>query len=77
MARPPVRSIILETVDNPLAKARGLSLRTGGQTMLYRSHENKTSNHHPYTVELQWLEHLWDYENLFETRVVRAIEGLL
>ena len=19
------------------------------------------------TVELQWLEHLWDYENLFET----------
>ena len=30
-----------------------------------------------YTVELLWLEHLWDYENLFETRVVRAIEGLL
>ena len=30
-----------------------------------------------YTVELQWLEHLWDYANLFETGVVRAIEGLL
>ena len=29
------------------------------------------------TVELQWLEHLWDYENMFETGVVRAIEGLL
>ena len=29
------------------------------------------------TVELQWLEHLWDYENLFETGVVRATEGLL
>ena len=29
------------------------------------------------TVELQWLEHLWDYENLFETGVFRAIEGLL
>ena len=28
------------------------------------------------TVELQWLEHLWDYENLFEAGVVRAIEGL-
>ena len=28
----------------------------------------------PYTVELQWLEHLWDHENLFETRVVRANE---
>ena len=29
------------------------------------------------TVELHWLEHLWDYENVFETGVVRAIEGLL
>ena len=27
-------------------------------------------------VELQWLEHLWDYEIVFETGVVRAIEGL-
>ena len=26
------------------------------------------------TVELQWLEHLWGYENLFETGVVRANE---
>ena len=24
------------------------------------------------TVELQWLEHLWDYENKFETGIVRA-----
>ena len=24
------------------------------------------------TVEFQWLELLWDYENIFETRVVRA-----
>ena len=23
-----------------------------------------------YTVELQWLERLWEYENLFETGVV-------
>ena len=29
------------------------------------------------TVELQGLEHLWDYENLFETGVVRATESLL
>ena len=36
-----------------------------------------SSEYTQYTVELQWLEHLWDYENLFETRVVRAIEGLL
>ena len=27
------------------------------------------------TVELQWLEHLWDHENKFETGVVRANEG--
>ena len=27
------------TVNNPLAKARGLSLHTGAQTMLYLSHE--------------------------------------
>ena len=29
------------------------------------------------TVELQWLEHLWDHENLFETGEVRANEGWL
>ena len=28
------------------------------------------------TVERQWLEHLWEHENLFETGVVRAIDGL-
>ena len=29
------------------------------------------------TVELQWLEHLWDRENMFETGVIRAIECYL
>ena len=28
-----------------------------------------------YTVELRWLEPLWDHENLFETAVVWATEG--
>ena len=28
------------TVDNPLAKARGLSRRTSAQTMLYLSHKH-------------------------------------
>ena len=28
-----------------------------------------------FTVELRWLEPLWDHENLFEIWVVRAIEG--
>ena len=27
-----------------------------------------------HTVELQWLEHLWNLENMFETGVVRANE---
>ena len=27
------------------------------------------------TAELQWLEHLWDHENMFKTGVVRANEG--
>ena len=26
------------------------------------------------TVELQWLKHLWNHENMFETVVVRANE---
>ena len=33
------------TVDNPLAKARGLSLRTGAQTMLYLSHVSRNKLH--------------------------------
>ena len=35
----------------------------------------RITRHWIYTVELQWLEHLWDHENLFETGVVRANEG--
>ena len=27
-----------------------------------------------HTVELQWLEHYWNHENMFETGVVRASE---
>ena len=27
------------------------------------------------TVELQWLEHLWNHEHMFETGVARANEG--
>ena len=27
-----------------------------------------------YTVELQWLRHLWNHENVFETGVVQATE---
>ena len=30
-----------------------------------------------HTVELQWLEHLWDYENLFEAGVVFESLGFI
>ena len=30
---------------------------------------------HVFTVELRWLEHLWDHRKMFETWVVRATEG--
>ena len=39
------------TVDNPLAKARGLSLRTGAQTMLYLSLVNLPVLHQFYKGE--------------------------
>ena len=29
---------------------------------------------HKKTVELQWLEHIWNHENMFETGVVQANE---
>ena len=28
-----------------------------------------------YTVELQWLEHIWNNENVFKIGIVRANEG--
>ena len=37
------------TVDNPLAKARGLSLRTGAQIMLYLSHPVNSSQTYVFT----------------------------
>ena len=42
------------TFDNPLAKARGLSLRTGAQTMLYLSHIELEQNVIPSLLAL-WL----------------------
>ena len=43
--------------------------KQGSFTNSFMFHENIT------TVESQWLEHLWDYGNVFETWVVRATEG--
>ena len=38
---------------------------------LFKTHQRSKTHMHVYTVELQWLEHLWDHENLFEAGVVR------
>ena len=32
-------------------------------------------DYYTISVELQWLEHHWDHENVFEIWVVRATEG--
>ena len=51
------------TVDNPLAKARGLSLRTGAQTMLYPSQNSSMPPPHnekgePFRTSLkQWFQY--------------------
>ena len=29
---------------------------------------------YPFTVDLEWLEHIWNHENMFKTEVVRASE---
>ena len=36
--------------------------------------ENAVLDHNIYIVELHWLEHLWNPENMFKTGVVRANE---
>ena len=43
----------------------------GNGMLLSSNHINFTEIN---TVELQWLEHLWNYENLFRTGVVPANE---
>ena len=48
---------------------------------LFLMSSSSVSHFHPCltavlsTVKPQWLEHLWDHRNLFETWVVRATEG--
>ena len=48
----------------------GVTWRLGRISLFFR---NTIINKN--TVELQWLEHLWDHGNAFETWVVRATEG--
>ena len=47
--------------------------RTSRIRKTYHSNDTKRKSKQN-TVELRWLESLWDHENLFETAVVRASE---
>ena len=71
-------------VDNPLAKARGLSLHTGAQTMLYLSHKScSDAEVHEYIFR-RW-EYLFNFisnslqagrANLFLEELTQDLEGL-
>ena len=39
-----------------------------------REYDKNTKHNKQYTVELQWLEQLWNHENMFEIGEVRANE---
>ena len=45
------------TVDNPLAKARGLSLRTGAQTMFYLSLNLALSASFVLFIYVNWVKY--------------------
>ena len=66
---------------NPIKPPGGVALCEQWAGVLFRalrlvnlSLQNITEADGSYTVELQWLEHLWNHENMFETGVVRANE---
>ena len=41
---------------------------------LVDNNNSNNNNNSINTVELQWLEHVWNHENMFETGEVRANE---
>ena len=47
---------------------------TGGWEHFYRGIRRDGKGLMGNTVELQWLEHLWNHENKFETWIIRAKE---
>ena len=51
-------------------------LQNDGSVGLESEYPNWTAHQDclAYKVELHWLEHLWNYLNMFETGVVRANE---
>ena len=67
--------------ENGLDKSPLKSMRVIGRIMWAASYRNMLNMQFKFqirckdiTVELQWPEHLWNHENMFETKVVRANE---
>ena len=58
--------------DKMLSNLVSVPVRNALNTFL--TLRNKESISSKTTVELQWLKHLWNHENKFETGVVRADE---
>ena len=56
---------------NPIKRHGALHFTKGWH---YLEPKVKYSSHCQTTVELQWLEHLWNHVNMFETGLVRAKE---
>ena len=62
------------TVDNPLAKARGLSLRTGAQPMLYLSHGYSKADSRRCLKKLRnYLDTKPDIKNIKENIPIKII----
>ena len=55
------------TVDNPLAKARRLSLRTGAQTMLYLSHSPAGYKKNKFSAFCFPRNQIFVYQHTFST----------
>ena len=51
-----------------------LTYESGALPIALRGPASQVSVVYIYIIEFQWLEHLLNHENMFETRVVRANE---
>ena len=48
-----------------------------GISLVNQDNLNNIDDENINIVELQWLEHLWNHKNMFETGIVRANECLV
>ena len=67
-------SFLLVNIHKGMLNGYELSQNFHRASLPCPTHPAHPHTHLDVTVKLQWLEHLWDYENLFETGVVQANE---